>query len=267
MVPTRFLGGALPSRSVTTVKDPLDEGQRGETGGHVNRLNLFLDRGNRKEPFCFDMRRLINAGYTGRDQESLRRHIEELKKEGIPAPDSTPTAYEVITKLLYFDDEIEVVGEKTSGEAEFVLLCGGGDVYVGVGSDHTDRELEAVSIIKSKQICPNVMSNHVWDLNGVRKDWDEILLRSWVKDEQNEKILYQQASLASILTPEDLMAFVREKLDDRNLEGVVLFSGTVSIIPEKIVFSPYFEVELFNPKTEQKLSCAYQVRNLKYLRS
>lgn len=232
----------------------------------MNRVKLYLEKGGKERPLWFDMRRLVNAGYTGRDQESLRRHIEELKKEGVPAPDSTPTAYEVITKLLYFDDEIEVVGEKTSGEAEFVLFCGGGEVYVGVGSDHTDRELETVSIIKSKQICPNVMSNRVWDLKAVRKDWDDLLLRSWVKDEREEKLLYQQAPLSSILAPEELMGFVKNKLDDGNLEGVVIFSGTVSIIPEKIHFSPYFEVELLNPKTGQRLSCGYRVRNLRYLR-
>jgi len=212
------------------------------------------------------MRRMINAGYTGRDQESVRRHIEELKKEGVPAPDSTPAAYEVISKLLYFDDEIEVVGDKTSGEAEYVLLCGGGEVYVAAGSDHTDRELESVSIIKSKQVCPNLMSNRVWNLKDVRKDWDEILLQSWVENDRGERLLYQHAPLSAILAPEELMEFVKNKLDDGNLEGVVIFSGTVAILPEKINFGNYFEVELSNPRTGRRLTCAYHVRNLNYLR-
>lgn len=232
----------------------------------MNRLELFWDRGGKEEKICFEMRRMINAGYTGRDQESLRKHIEELKREGVSAPDSTPTAYEVITKLLYFDEEIEVVGERTSGEAEYVLLCGDGDVFVAVGSDHTDRELESVSIIKSKQLCPNLMSKRVWNLKEVRRDWDEILLQSWVEDERGERLLYQRAPLSAILSPEELMEFVREKLDDGDLRGVAIFSGTVAILPEKIHFSPYFEAELLNPKTGQRLSCAYRVRNLNYLR-
>jgi hypothetical protein len=209
---------------------------------------------------------MINAGYTGRDQESIRRHIEELKKEGIPAPDSTPAAYEVISKLLYFDDQIDVVGDKTSGEAEYVLLCSDKEVYVGVGSDHTDRELESVSIIKSKQVCPNLMSNRVWNLKDVRKDWDEILLQSWVRNDQGERVLYQHAPLSAILTPEELMTFVKNRLDDGNLEGVVIFSGTVAILPKKINFGNYFGVELSNPRTGRKLSCAYTVRILNYLR-
>ena len=232
----------------------------------MSRLKLYLEKDGKEKEILFEARRMINAGYTGRDQESIRRHVEELEKEGIPAPDSTPAAYEVISKLLYFDDQIEVVGDKTSGEAEYVLLCAGKDVYVGVGSDHTDRELESVSIIKSKQVCPNLMSNRVWNLKDVRKDWDDILLRSWVRSHQGEKVLYQHAPLSAILAPEELMAFVKNRLDDGNLDGVVIFSGTVGILPEKINFGNYFEAELSNPRTGRKLSCAYTVRILNYLR-
>ncbi|MDP2969870.1 MAG: DUF2848 family protein, partial [Deltaproteobacteria bacterium] len=84
-------------------------------------MKLYLETNGREEEIHFKMRRMVNAGYTGRDQEKVRKHIEELKKEGVPAPDSTPTAYEMISKLVYFDEEIEVIGERTSGEAEYVL--------------------------------------------------------------------------------------------------------------------------------------------------
>ncbi len=231
----------------------------------MNRLKLYLEKDGKEEEILFEVRRMINAGYTGRDQEGIRRHIEELKKEGIPAPDSTPAAYEVISKLLYFDDQIDVVGDKTSGEAEYILLCAGKDVYVGVGSDHTDRELESVSIIKSKQVCPNLMSNRVWNLKDVRKDWDEILLRSWVKNDRCEKILYQEAPLRAILGPEDLMKFIQDKLDDRNLDGVAIFSGTVPILTDRPNYNNYFQVELYNPKTNRKLTCTYEVNLLRYL--
>ncbi len=229
-------------------------------------LNLYVERDEKEEEISFALRRMINAGYTGKNQDGVRKHIEELKREGIPAPDSTPTAYEVITKLVYFDDEIEVIGEKTSGEAEFVLLCSDKGVYVGVGSDHTDRELESISIIKSKQVCPNVLSNRVWDLKDVRKDWDEIILRSWVKNDPGEKILYQEAPLAALLSPEDLMKFIRNNMDDKNLDGVIIFSGTVAIIPEKIIFGNYFETELYNPINGKRLNCTYRVKVLNYLK-
>jgi len=235
----------------------------------VNRLKLSLERDDQVETIHFEIRRMVNAGYTGRDQEAVRKHIEELKKEGIPAPESTPTAYEVNTRLIYIDDEtdeIEVIGNKTSGEVEFVLLCQGREVYVGVGSDHTDRELEGSSIIKSKQICPNLISRRVWRLRDAREDWDETMLRSWVKDDAGAKILYQEAPLKKMMTPEDLMAFVQGKLDDRNLDGVVIYSGTIPILTGETNYNDYFEVELFNGRTGNKLGFAYGVKVLDYLK-
>ena len=229
-------------------------------------LKLYLDGDGKEKEISFSIRRMVNAGYTGRDQEKVRRHIEELKREGVPAPPSTPTAYEVISHLIFLNGEIEVIGDKTSGEAEFVFLCRKDEVYVGVGSDHTDRELETVSIIKSKQVCPNLMSERVWNLKEVRKDWDGIILRSWVRDDSGKKLLYQEAPLTALMSPEDLLQFVKNALDDRNLDGMAIFSGTVPILPERIYYSNYFAVELENLRTGRKLQCAYRVNVLDYLK-
>lgn len=231
----------------------------------MNTLKVTLASDGREEEIFFKIKRMVNAGYTGRNQEAVRQHIEELKKEGIPAPESTPTAYEVITKLIYFDPEIEVIGKKTSGEAEFVLLCSGEEVYVGVGSDHTDRELESVSIIKSKQVCPNVMAPYVWRLRDVRKGWDKMVLRSWVVTDKGEKVIYQEASLSVMMTPEDLMSFVKNKMEDKRLDGVVVYSGTIPLLQEKPNYNNYFEVELYNPGNDKRLNCTYNIHVLDYL--
>ena len=235
----------------------------------MKELRLLFQKNGQIEEVHFQMRRMVNAGYTGRDQEAVKKHIEELKKEGIGPPESTPTAYEVNTQLIYFDDEIEeieVIGNKTAGEAEFILLCHAKGIYAGVGSDHSDRELEVISTIKSKQICPNLMSRGVWLLKDVRKDWDELMLRSWVKNDEGRKILYQEAPLSRIVTPEDLMAFVQDEMDDKTLEGVVIYSGTIPILTNGTNYNNYFEVELSNPRTGKKLHCSYKVRILNYLR-
>jgi hypothetical protein len=219
-----------------------------------------------QEEIFFPFRRMVNAGFTGRDQAKVQMHIDELKKEGVPAPASTPTAYEAGRNLLVFDEEIEVIGEKTSGEAEFALLCRGREVYVAAASDHTDRELEPVSIIKSKQVCPNVLSRQVWNLEEVRQDWDRILLRSWVKNPRGEKTLYQEAHLAAIMTPEDLMDFTRKALDDHNLDGVIILSGTIPVLGGEMQYGDYFEVELIHPSASRRLGLAYQVRPLDFLK-
>ena len=91
------------------------------------------------------------------------------------------------------------------------------------------------------------------------------MLRSWVKDDRGAKALYQEAPLSVMMNPEELMSFVKNKLDDKNLDGVVIFSGTVPIIPDKINYGHYFEVELYNSKIDKRLGCSYQVRVLNYL--
>ena len=100
----------------------------------------------------------------------------------------------------------------------------------------------------------------------MRSHWDEMALRSWVKDPTGEKTVYQESPLATMMTPEDLMAFIRGKVDDRNLEGLVIFSGTVPLIPASTNFGDYFEAELADPKTRQRLSCRYSVKRLDYLK-
>ncbi|MCX8118032.1 MAG: DUF2848 domain-containing protein [Desulfobacterota bacterium] len=229
-------------------------------------LRFILETMGKEEEILFTVRRMINAGYTGRDQEKVRHHIEELKKEGVPAPDSTPTAYEMITQLVTFDEEIEVVSERTSGEAEYVLLCSGEEIYVGVGSDHTDRELEAVSILKSKQICPNVMSDRLWRFSEVEADWDGMVLRSWTEDETGKRVLYQEATLSAILSPGDLIDFVKKKAKEERLDGTMIFSGTIPLLTGTFLYGPSFEAELFNPRTGKRLGCHYRVRVLDYLR-
>lgn len=229
-------------------------------------LRFTLETMGKEKEILFTVKRMINAGYTGRDQEKVKRHIEELKKEGVPAPESTPTAYEMITQLVYFDEEIEVVSERTSGEAEYVLLCAGDEIYVGVGSDHTDRELESVSILKSKQVCPNILSSRLWRLEEVREGWDRMILRSWTEDETGNRFLYQEAPLSAILTPEDLIDFIRKKSRELLSDGTVIFSGTLPLLTGTFVFGPYFEVELFDPRRGRRLNCHYRVRVLDYLR-
>jgi len=228
-------------------------------------LNLTLNKKSGTEPLSFSVRRMVNAGFVGRDREAVRRHIEELKKEGVPVPEEVPTLYPVASYLITTGDVLEVVDESTSGEAEFVLLLEGDKIYVGAGSDHTDRDLEASSIIKAKQICPNVISSVVWPYEEVKQVWDALVLRSWV-ERGGQRILYQQTKLASIMSAEDIISFVRSKVKDGDLDGTVIYSGTVSALGGKIIYGEGFEVELHNSQTNDSLWCRYKVRLLDYLK-
>lgn len=228
-------------------------------------LNLTVRERGKEETLSFSVKRMVNAGYVGRDQEAVKKHIEELKKEGVSAPDEVPTLYPVASYLITTGGVLEVVDESTSGEAEFVLLIGGGKIYVGVGSDHTDRKLEASSVIKAKQVCPNVISPTVWAYEEVKDIWDDLVLRSWV-EKGGQRILYQEAELASIMSAEDLLSFVRGKVKDGNLESMVIYSGTVPVLGGEMIYGDGFEVELYNPKANESLWCRYKIRLLDYVK-
>jgi hypothetical protein len=203
--------------------------------------------------------RIINAGYTGRDQKAVWAHIDELREKGIPAPESTPTYFPKLVDRLTQAEEFEVLDRTDhSGEAEYALIFSGDKVYVGVGSDHTDRKLEAISIHKAKQIYVNTISRELWDLSDVEGHWDEIILRSWVKQE-DKKILFQEATLDAMLPPADLISRVRGLLvDPSDTDGLVIYSGTVASLT-KADCSDYFEVELDDQTLGRKLSQHYEM--------
>ncbi|MCL5265366.1 MAG: DUF2848 domain-containing protein [Chloroflexi bacterium] len=205
----------------------------------------------------FSPRKVVMAGFTGRDQAAVQKHIEELREHGVPAPKRVPTFYPVIVDRLTTAENIEVLGHKTSGEAEFVLLFKGDEIYVAVGSDHTDRELEEETIVKSKQMCAKVISRDVWRYEDLKERWDELLLRSWVGKEGRET-LYQEGRLVRMMTPETLLAITKERIEGE-LDGLALYSGTLPMLTGEFVYSGYFEAELLDEKTGEALRCAYRV--------
>jgi len=228
-------------------------------------LNLAVKGKGGTCELSFPVKRMVNAGYVGRDQEAVKKHIEELKLEGIPAPAEFPILYPVASYLLKTGGTLEVVEEQTSGEAEFVVLLHEGQIYIGVGSDHTDRKLEADSIIKAKQMCPNVISPVVWLYEEVKPVWDDIVLRSWVVKE-GKRILYQETKLSAILNVEDLLSFVKSKVGDKNMENIAVYSGTVGTIGGEMISGEGFEVELRNPEINESLWCKYKVEIIDYVK-
>lgn len=228
-------------------------------------LNIHRLKGCQRS--LFEIRRLINAGFVGRDQSAVRAHLEELAREGIEPPAHVPMLFPVLRSSLTTSNQIEVVGERTSGEAEFVLLLTDKSVYVGVGSDHTDRELETLSMLNSKQVCPNVLSRDVWDFEEMREQWDRITLRSWVRNTPQDPLeLYQASTLSAILPADEILQLVRNRTASPDLSGTVIFSGTVPIVTQEMVFGTEFQCELFDPVLNRSLRCEYSISRLDYIR-
>lgn len=204
--------------------------------------------------------RVIIAGYTGRNQDEVRAHVSELAPQGIPAPSEVPTIFRTTLDRLTAANEIEVVGARTAGEAEVVLLVNGQDTWVTIGSDHTDRELEKIDIPASKQVCPKPVSSAVWRYADVRERWDNLILRSWVGETGREQ-LYQEGRMAALLRPEDLFALLRRRLGNL-VDGAAVYTGTIPLIGGAFISKPYFEAELFDETTGDSLKCSYRVRRV-----
>jgi hypothetical protein len=229
-------------------------------------LELTIIRASGPAPLRFDVRRMVNAGYVGRDISATKAHIKELEKEGVPPPPSIPILFPILRGNITTEGRIEVVGDKTSGEVEFVLLLAGDSICVGVGSDHTDRELEKQSILLSKQVCPNVLSSEVWDYRDVEDHWDDLVLQSWViPGSGKDEILYQEAPLKVILSAPDLIELVKSRFSDEDHDGLAIFSGTIPTVMGEMVYGSHFRCALTDPHVNRALTCAYEVVKLDYL--
>lgn len=215
------------------------------------------------ERVSIELDRVINAGYSGRDQESVQSHIDEMLKDDViaAAPERVPTAYQVAPYTLLADPgTVHVVGEDTSGEAEFALFVTGRETYVAAASDQTDRALEKHGIQLSKQIAPNVVSERAWRLSDVRERWDQIEIVAW-NTVDGDRRRYQDATLASILPPEEIIEEV-QALYPGALEGTAILSGTVPTVDGELTPGKRFEVELHDPVRDRTLSVAYDVQSV-----
>ncbi len=198
------------------------------------------------------------AGYTGRDQRSVRAHIEELAKLGVPAPPRAPFFYRVSPALVTTAGAIQVLGEHTSGEVEFAVFRLGGEDFVTVASDHTDREVEKTSIPLSKQLCPKVLAPHAWPVRQVKDRWDTLQLRSYVSDaDGGGRRLYQEGTAGGLMTLANLRAALEADTGADPL-ACLLLSGTIPMAGEMLC-AARFEMELVDPATGAALRHAYTV--------
>jgi hypothetical protein len=224
-------------------------------------LNLsFLDKsGSRPAAVAID--RAIIAGWTGRDAAAVEKHIRELEALGVKRPSTTPIFYRVSASLITTDDTIEAVGDSSGGEVEFVLLQHGGRLWVGTGSDHTDREVEKYGVTVSKQMCEKPIAPTFWAFDEVAPHWDRLLLRSRV-EENGTSVPYQDGSVAAMIDPRDLMK--RNAADGRLPDGTIMFCGTLAA-HGGVRATNQFAFELKDPVLGRKISHTYRVRTLPIL--
>jgi hypothetical protein len=219
-------------------------------------LSLTLIRGRASQPTSVPVRNAVIAGWTGRDRAAVEKHIEELAALGVKRPASVPLFYRISAVRVTTTGCIEVLGETSSGEVEFVLLQYGGHLWLGVGSDHTDRDVETFNIGVSKQMCDKPAGSIWWSFDEIAPHWDRLILRSHVGP---ERILYQEGSVNSLLEPAELIARYAgcRALPDKTM----MFCGTLpahgGVRPSR-----HFAIELEDPVLDRKIRHEYRIDTL-----
>jgi hypothetical protein len=218
-------------------------------------MAFTLDVKGSRTPLTLSIRQAVIAGWTGRDPVARDKHIAELEAIGIARPASTPIYYRVSARRLTTAERIECTGADSSGEVEFVLIGSQGRLYVGVGSDHTDRKVETYSITVSKQMCDKPLAPVLWDFAEVADHWDAITLRSFAFID-GERVLYQEGKLDGMLPVADLVAggFGTAVMPD----GCAMFGGTFAA-KGGIRTASRFEYEIEDPVLGRSIRHGYDV--------
>jgi hypothetical protein len=206
-------------------------------------------------PLTLAIDQLVIAGWTGRDPVARDKHIAELEALGIARPATTPIYYRASSRRLTQEDSIEVCGTESSGEVEFVLIGWQGRIFVGLGSDHTDRKVETYNVTVSKQMCDKPIAPVLWELDDVADHWDRLILRSYACT-AGKRELYQEGTLDAMLPVDEL---IKRGFDgDRLPDGCAMFGGTFAakggIRPADRV-----DFELEDPVLKRKISHSYDV--------
>lgn len=202
------------------------------------------------------------AGWTGRDRAAVQQHIDELAELGVPAPSAVPLYYRVAVDLLTTAETIQVIGANTSGEVEPVVIADDDGLWLGLGSDHTDRDLETHSVALAKQICAKPLASTLWRLDQVAGHLDRLELRSWIRQTDTDWEPYQSGTLASLRPlPELIRGAPDATADGRLAPGTVMLCGTLGA-EGGVRPAAAFRMELHDPVLDRTLRHQYTIESL-----
>lgn len=225
--------------------------------GKALNLNFSLPGG---DVVNVDVVHVLNGGFSGRTQEAVRAHIEELLLLGVPAPTVTPIMFPISPYLAQQTSKVWVPHGKTSGEVEWgLIVANDGELLLTLACDHTDRALEVHGIGWSKNASPDVLASAAWKLSEVEGHLDTLQLKAWVTNSGKEEEI-QSATLAELLPPTYWIDVLRK----RNLlsPGTILISGTVNMHEGVNQFADAWRAELIDPVLNRSIKLAYLVERL-----
>jgi hypothetical protein len=204
----------------------------------------------------------VIAGWTGRNADAVNHHIEELAAIGVPAPSTVPLYYRVSDLMFTTAPVIQCLDVTSSGEAEPTLIDDGARLYLGLGSDHTDRKLEAYSVAHSKQICPKPMAPVLWDFDDVAAHLDEIRICSFIR-EGGEWVPYQDGQIGSIRPLAELVAGSPAAQAGTRLQpGTAMMCGTFAVLSGGVRAAAEFRMEMIDERLGRRIEHVYTMVSL-----
>lgn len=224
-------------------------------------LKFELRQQSRIQNRTIEIDQVVIAGWTGRDHRQVQKHIDELKAMGIPEPSATPLFYRVSAELVTQAPTIQVLGPASSGEIEPVLFAAEDGIWLTIGSDHTDRDVERAGVALAKQLCPKPVARTAWRWDEVHQQADNMLLKSWIGNGQNRQA-YQQGGLVDLIPLNALLQQMQIQLG-RGLEpGTLVFCGTLAS-EGGVRPSDHFSGLLLDPSAGRTITLEYDVEFLR----
>jgi hypothetical protein len=226
----------------------------------MTRLGFDLDTVQGTRGIQIDITRTFNLGHTMRDLAKMQRHLDEVAALGIPVVDvaEPPMVSAISSWATLTADDVTVQRPTTSGEVEIVTIRDAdGVIYVGVGSDHTDRALEAVDLPWSKQVAPNVVAPRLWLWEEISEHWNSVELECWIETDGGRE-LYQSASVSEFWTPLEMLAGADRKIVPPP-GAVALFSGTVESLKHQLVYGNAWTIRMHDPVWDRTIEHRYSV--------
>ena len=196
-------------------------------------IQLTVESREGREPRTVEVGSVSGAQFSSRDVEGMRRELDAtIAREGhyTGATRTNPSIFRVARYLLTQDEEFEVQGPLTGGEAEVAAIRMGEEILISVGSDQCDRELDALFPDKPKQMCPHPIATTAWPYHEVKDHWDQLRIYSEVQV-QGHTVPIQDTTLDTLVDLDYLLGMdVVRALPD----PMILYCGSSAFLEEGI---------------------------------
>jgi hypothetical protein len=185
----------------------------------------------------------VVAGYTGRDAAAVQHHIDELAAIGVAPPAEIPMFYSVEPSTVNSSKAYSESENLTSGEVEPVYIRHAGSYFLGVGSDHTDRDLERTDIGDSKRACPKPVGAEVVRI-GDAAELENFSLDCADASCSVDGALYQAGKLDGLRPPHDIVKRYIARFGLHEEDDFVCFGGTLPLLGGTFTAGEHWHLEI-----------------------